>query len=194
MRHAILCGILALGSVGCVHEADKKVLDSTINVGQYLKSYGADETSRVAGAVVEANGISLRNVIGSPAVPVPEYTPSKGPGEAEKLREEAKSAHEQDSAFLGGLASVVTSTFPWATGVFGIGGWLLSFLRKRISDGKLQAVYAGVDNVVKEVKSLDLKSNPNIEKIIVDTMRTTAGAHNLYLEIKKDLTEARKKS
>lgn len=196
MRHATLCGIFALACLGCVSESDKKVLDSTRVTGEFIAKYAPKPYSQ-AGDVVVANCVSLRGVIGAPAVPVPTYNPTSGPGQAARYRDEADAARRASGEFWNGIKDAVTTTFPWAGAVIGIGGWVAAFLRKQMANKKLAAIYNGVNDSIADVKKVmaDIKAKdasaaiPDVEKVIVDALRGKAVAMNVYEEIRADLKE-----
>jgi hypothetical protein len=137
---------------------------------------------RQMGADAEANsGVVLAN-LGEPEQKLP-YTPAN----SEALRKKAVDEHAQPPAFIAWLAGVAKS-LPYGEM---IGGALLSIAAlwqaagKRKATQKLQAVYAGVEKVKEDIGQGVYKN------AITDAMRTVAGLHGVYQDIKEDLKTMR---
>jgi len=172
--------------IGCQQatEGDRLLMEQVHHIGNYVNVNSDSPEMKQAGKDAADNAVSLMKNLGAPVKPAREYTPLL----SAQYRKQAEDEHAAESGIMGWLKGVASSSpFPWITTILALGGGLLTIVRKRLADKKLLAVYAGVQNIIKDAK------DGNVHEAIVNTMRTTASAHGVFKEIHSDLVGLKSK-
>lgn len=180
MRFAALLLGISLACAGCaqVTEGDRLLMEQVHHIGNYMTINSTSPEMKQAGKDTADNAMILMKHLGVPKKPAKRYTPQL----SAQYRKQAVDEHAAESGILGLLKGIASSAgFPWITTILALGGGLLTMVRKRLTDKKLVAVYAGVQNIIKDAKDGD------VHEAVIETMRTTASAHGVFKEIHSDL-------
>lgn len=167
---------------GCATEGDKRLNEQNFHAGNFVADKSTDPEIVQAGKDVAANSEVIAVGIGVPKVKSPSYSPEV----SAQAREQAKKEHEAESGIFTWVKKNIAAHLPWGAVILGLLGGVVKLSRKLIHNKrKLVAVYSGINNVITEAKNgVDVK---NLPTLIVDTLRVTAAAHNVYTDIKSDL-------
>lgn len=182
----LLAIILVLSCIGCVSDATKRTNEQNYHAGMKVANESTTPELKQAGADIAANAGEIAKDIGIPKFPAMQYTPEL----SAKARQDSATARENRSWFidtvLGGLSSnlpyvgmIITGALAWWTRT-----------KKALGDKKLGAVYAGVEKVLDTMKN-DGNGGAAVAKKMIDTLRETASAYNVYPDIKSDLNKMR---
>lgn len=156
--------------------------EQNFHAGNYIAEKSTDPEIVQAGKDVAANSEVIAVGIGVPK----EKSESYSPEVSAQARKQATMEHESESGIFTWIKKNVAAHLPWGTAILGLLGGVVTLSRKLINNKrKLIAVYSGVNNIITEAKNgVDVK---NLPTLIVDTLRATAAAHNVYKDIKSDL-------
>lgn len=188
MRHTAVLGVgfaalFALVGATCHGEGDKQVLHQTREAGSFVRQHpGSPPPVKQAGQDVEQNAVVLQGSVGTPAAPQP-YSPAASAA----ARRQAEEEQAKPPEWLSWLGQALMPIAPWAAPVLA-GAWgLIEMLRRRRAAARLVAVYQGVEEIKAGV------GGGQYADAITGVLRTVAGAHNVYKDVKAELAGLRRR-
>lgn len=167
--------------VGCVSEGTRELNEQNYHIGSALV-----KTDPQMGFDLMQNCGEIVKDIGFPRSPAGQYTPELSAA----ARKKAADTRDRRSGIVDFFMTTVAGNIPWAGAAIASLLAVWTKVRKNLSDKKLGAVYAGVEQVIDEIKATG-DGGKIIAKDAVDTLRTVAGNHNVYVDINRDLQKMR---
>lgn len=176
MRHAILCGVLALSCVGCVGEGTRQLAHQNFDAGRRIENDVRLPTEvRQTGKDIGDNSVEQMKDIGVPKVQTP-YSPEASAA----ARKQAQTERDNRFGFWSGLVNVATSNIPWGGAV---GATLLAafaWWKKNNGAKILESVIEGVEKVKSQMPVTAIDDTNKI-------LREVANKNGVYVEQKAAL-------
>jgi len=193
MWRSSLLGVILLTGCANITDGDQKLNEQNYLAGTFVHKNAESPEVKQAGKDIADNSKALAKTIGISQKPETEYTPEL----SSLARDQAKQEHEEDSGFFTAAKNLL-SGIPWGASAVAMAGGLFTMFKKhRRARRKLVAVYQGVQKIGKTFQDLHadgkIKEGFDMGKLVKDTMRTTATAHSVYLDIKNDLKKLKAK-
>jgi len=182
MRHAILCGVVALVGIGCVSPSTRQLAHQNYQAGCAIEDDASlPEGVRQKGTDIAKNSVEVMTDIGTPKNPEA-YSPEA----SARWRKQAQTTRDNRFGFFSGLLSLATSNIPWGGA---IGATLLAafaWWKKNNGAKILESVIEGVEKVKAQMPAAAIDDTNKI-------MREVANQNGVYVEQKAALTAFREK-
>lgn len=182
MRYVIVFTCLLLSACP-VTEGDRRLIHQDRQASAAIQGMPGVSAAAVAAAHdIELNSTTLAANLGEPEVKTP-YTPKN----SADAREQAVREHAEPPGPVSWLSAIADHIVPGA-GVVLLGAWgLVQSVARRRALSRLTAVYDGVEEVKGKI------GDGKFADAITDTMRQVAGLHNVYRDIRTEITGLRKR-
>jgi len=191
MRYSSLFLVSVLFLTGCatVTEGDKLVHEQQFHIGNFVMTHASDPAVIQAGKDGAENAKTLLGNQGAPTVPAGKYTPEL----SAQYRKQSTDEHQAESKIFSAIKGVVGQAFPWVIPVISLLTAGVAVVRKQIQNKKMNALYAGVNDVIRDVKGIKNGEGVDLSSAVKNTMKTVATAHNVWVSMNSDLNKLKKK-